>query len=93
MVPKILLSYPGDPARDIGKAPVKGFFCGQWKRSRGFVRRRYRGPDHFYGLVYEFNFGGEHHFSLVSHRVIRSTIGRIALKYASPAAAIPAIIP
>jgi len=93
MIPQILLTYPGDPARDIRHAPVQRILCGQRESLGGFVRRRYRGPDHFDCLVYEFDFGGEHHFSLVSHRVIFSTIGRIALKYASPAATIPAIMP
>jgi hypothetical protein len=93
MIPKIFLPNPGDPAIDVCKPPVEGILCGQRESSGGFVRRRYRGPDHFDGLVYEFNFGGEHHFSLVSHRVIFSTIGRIALKYTSPTAIIPAIMP
>ena len=93
MIPQILLTYPGDPAIDVCYAPVKRILCGQWESSRGFSRRHYRGPDHFNGPVYEFDFGGEHHFSLVSHRVIFSTIGRMALKYTSPTAIIPAIMP
>jgi hypothetical protein len=93
MIPQILLPNPGDPAIDIGYAPVQRLFSADRVSLGSVLRRHYRGPDHFDCFVYEFDFGGEHYFSLVSHRVIFSTIGRIALKYASPAATIPAIMP
>jgi hypothetical protein len=56
MIPQILLTYPGDPAIDVCKPPAEGILCGQWESSGGFVRWRYRGPDHFDGLVYDLNF-------------------------------------